>query len=126
MVEASPDASHPYRYVPPVRRSRSRIGPRGHRCDEPDDVGRNDCPRAACMIPRIGREIDSEQYWRERAGQYSGEIADAYHQHRLSVIEALYPSGGVTGLHCLEFGSGDGVVLSRLAASGADVTGIER
>src|ERR1700730_11187715 len=78
------------------------------------------------MIPRIGREIDSEQYWRERAGRYSGEIADAYHQHRLSVIKALYPPGGVKGLRCLEFGSGDGVVLSRLAESGADVIGIER
>jgi SAM-dependent methyltransferase len=78
------------------------------------------------MIPRIGREIDSERYWRERAAQYSGEIADAYHQHRLSVIEALYPPGGVKGLRCLEFGSGDGVVLARLAESGADVVGIER
>src|SRR6266850_3347234 len=78
------------------------------------------------MIPRIGRDIDSERYWRERAGQYSGEIADAYHQHRLSVIEALYPRGGVKGLRCLEFGSGDGVVLARLAECGADVIGIER
>src|SRR6267154_2818909 len=78
------------------------------------------------MIPRIGRDIDSAQYWRERAGQYSGEMADAYHQHRLSVIEALYPPSGVKGLRCLEFGSGDGAVLSRLAESGADVIGIER
>jgi 2-polyprenyl-3-methyl-5-hydroxy-6-metoxy-1,4-benzoquinol methylase len=78
------------------------------------------------MIRRIGKDIDSAQFWRERAAQYSDEIADAYHQHRLSVIEALFPSGGMRNLRCLEFGSGDGVVLARLADLGAEVIGIER
>jgi len=77
------------------------------------------------MIPRIGRDIDSEQYWRERATKYSDETAGAYHQHRLSVIEALYPPS-IDGLTCLEFGSGDGVVLARAQNLGATVIGIER
>lgn len=59
----------------------------------------------------IGKDVPSEQYWREENAAYAGRIANDYHTHRLAMVRSLIdplPAGSTV----VDFGCGDGVMLA--------------
>lgn len=76
------------------------------------------------MIKKVGRDIDSATYWKEHATEYANALSDQYHAHRLQVIRSLTDSFDHAGKRVLDFGSGDGVMLSWFPKA-SEVIGIE-
>lgn len=75
--------------------------------------------------PRVGVELSAETYWRERASEYASRIEGPYHRHRLAVVDRLLAGVELAGSTCVDLGCGEGVLLERLARSGARVTGLD-
>jgi SAM-dependent methyltransferase len=61
-------------------------------------------------MQKLGKEVDSRDYWEEASQEYAAEITNDYHRHRLAVIDELIPKELYSpGRRIYDFGCGDGV-----------------
>jgi 2-polyprenyl-3-methyl-5-hydroxy-6-metoxy-1,4-benzoquinol methylase len=68
-------------------------------------------------MKRVGAEIAAEDRWRSVGASYAENIDAAYHQHRITVIDALMPS--LDGKRVVDFGCGEGIFIRKMKQSGA-------
>ena len=77
-------------------------------------------------MKRFGRELDSVQYYSNKAQNYSAALKDDYHKHRLTVIRDLIPQElFASGRKILDFGCGDAVLLPEFLEAGAQIEGVD-
>lgn len=77
-------------------------------------------------VKRLGQGLDSITYWKELSCNYVNELEGPYHNHRLSVINALIPKSLFSDRKTIfDFGCGDAVLFPQFLENGAIITGID-
>jgi len=77
-------------------------------------------------MKKLGRELDSKQYWEELGCTYSTALDNDYHKHRLAVICNLLPQELFKpGQQVFDFGCGDAVLFPPFLEAGAHIRGVD-
>jgi 2-polyprenyl-3-methyl-5-hydroxy-6-metoxy-1,4-benzoquinol methylase len=77
------------------------------------------------MTRRVGKEVNAEEYWKERNVTYNAGIEGTYHRHRLAMINALIINLEFQDKVCVDYGCGDGILLEHFARKGGKVIGTD-
>ena len=61
----------------------------------------------------VGKNVTAKEYWDKKKDSYLTSFEGPYHKHRLSVIENLLRNVDFKKKNILDFGCGDGSLLSK-------------
>ncbi len=73
----------------------------------------------------VGKNVTSKKYWDKKTDSYLTSFEGPYHKHRLSVIENLLKNVDFKKKNILDFGCGDGSLLSKKFSKISKFIGID-
>jgi|SanBayMetagenome_1026888.scaffolds.fasta_scaffold27071_2 2-polyprenyl-3-methyl-5-hydroxy-6-metoxy-1,4-benzoquinol methylase len=77
-------------------------------------------------MEKLGRNLDSKQYWADEANRYSDALENDYHKHRLDVIRSLIPAELFQPTkQIFDFGCGDAVFFPWFIETKGKISGID-
>ena len=77
-------------------------------------------------MDKLGKELDSNNYWNKRTRYYLSDTLDDYHNHRMQVINTLIPKQLYgTGKRIYDFGCGDAEIFFDFLRAGAIIEGAD-
>lgn len=77
-------------------------------------------------MSKLGKELNSRQYWAESSMDYVSKLPGSYHSHRLNVIRALIPTTLFgPDINVFDFGCGDAVLFPWFLEIGATISGVD-
>jgi SAM-dependent methyltransferase len=77
-------------------------------------------------MKKYGKDINSTEAWDNMAKEYTSQLVNLYHKHRMVVIDSLIPRELYkVNTRIMDFGCGDAVHFEQFVRTGCSITGVD-
>ena len=77
-------------------------------------------------MKKYGKDINSTEAWDQMAKEYSDQLVNLYHKHRMAVIDSLIPQDLYkTNAKIMDFGCGDAIHFEQFLQNGCSINGVD-